>query len=171
MLTSNRSQKHKIVPAFGWHPWFSHQMYDEAAYDGSSRLTDEQKVAHYQSVLAPRSEDQEFLLSLPDPRPFGHFLSQTKDYLTRYPLALIGEVGLDRSFRIPESWLPGQDEQRNDTLTPGGREGRQLSQYRVSMDHQRKVLSAQLRLAGEMQRAVSVPVSYTHLTLPTKRIV
>ncbi|KAI7595350.1 Metallo-dependent hydrolase, partial [Hortaea werneckii] len=104
----------------------------------------------------PKSDDREFLLALPDPRPFGDFIGQTKAYLQRYPLALVGEVGLDRSFRIPEAWLPEQAKGRDDSLTPGGREGRRLSPYKVSIDHQRKVLLAQLHLAGEMQRAVSV---------------
>lgn len=154
------SNAHKILPAFGWHPWFSHQMFDEAEYDGSSALNSEQKILHYQNVLAPKSEDQTFLQSLPDPRPFGHFIRQTRDYLLRYPLALIGEVGLDKSFRIPENWLPDDGcrcgEQRERGLTPGGRDGRKLSPYRVSMSHQKKVLLAQLALAGELQRAVSV---------------
>lgn len=130
-------------------------MFDEAEYQGSDNLSDEQKVAHYQDVLTPRSEDIDFLRALSPPRPFGHFINQTRDYLERHPLALVGEVGLDRSFRIPEAWLPEQVDQRNDALTPGGREGRKLSPYRVSMEHQKKVLTAQLRLAGEMRRAVS----------------
>ncbi|KAK5138484.1 hypothetical protein LTR08_000070 [Meristemomyces frigidus] len=150
------SADHKILPAFGWHPWFSHQMYDEAEYDNAASLTPEQKIAHYQSVLTPQSDDEPFLLALPDPRPFGGFISQTRAYLALYPLALIGEVGLDRSFRIPTAWLPAQAGDRDGGLTPGGREGRQLSPYRVSMAHQRKILTAQLRLAGDMQRAVSV---------------
>ena len=150
------SEHHKIIPAFGWHPWFSHHMYDETQYDGAALLTSEQKIAHYQGVLIPKSEGNAFLLALPDPKPFGGFLRQIREHLLRYPLALIGEVGLDRSFRIPTAWQPQQSDDRNDGLTPGGREGRQLSPYRVSMEHQRKVLLAQLRLAGELQRAVSV---------------
>ncbi|KAI7247651.1 hypothetical protein KC343_g5503, partial [Hortaea werneckii] len=41
------SEEHKLIPAFGWHPWFSHQMFDEAEYEGASTLTPEQKVSHY----------------------------------------------------------------------------------------------------------------------------
>ncbi|KAF7846184.1 hypothetical protein BT93_L4923 [Corymbia citriodora subsp. variegata] len=150
------SQDQKIVPCFGWHPWFSHQMFVDGQYKNASSLSQDQKVEHYQSVLTPKSGDRDLLLALPDPQPFSHFLDQTKKYLQKYPLALVGEVGLDKSFRIPEAWLPNQAEQRDDSLTPGGREGRRLSPYRVSLDHQRKVLLAQLSLAGELGRAVSV---------------
>ena len=152
----NCREHHKIIPAFGWHPWFSHQMFDESDYDGATSLSAEQKLEHYQSVLNPRSDDPDFLRRLPNPRPFGHFLGQTESYLKRYPLALVGEVGLDRSFRIPDAWMPEQVEERDDALTPGGREGRKLSPYRVSLEHQKKVLTAQLRLAGKMRRAVSI---------------
>ena len=131
-------------------------MFDESNYDGATDLTVDQKVAHYQSVLNPRTEDEDFLRSLPHPRPFRQFVDQTRAYLDEHPLALVGEIGLDRSFRIPQAWLPEQVDDRNDALTPGGREGRKLSPYRVGMEHQRKVLRAQLHLAGEKQRAVSV---------------
>jgi Tat protein secretion system quality control protein TatD with DNase activity len=145
-----------VIPCFGWHPWFSHQMFDEETYPNTEALTPEQKIEHYQSALTPSPTDRDFLLALPDPRPLSVFLAETRAYLEKYPLALIGEVGLDKQFRIPEVWLPGKKTERDESTTPGGREGRSLSPYRVSMSHQKKVLLAQLHLAGELGRAASV---------------
>lgn len=151
-----------VVPSYGWHPWFSHQIYDDSddiyhnAERGTSGLTDEQKIAHYTSVLTPAPEDREFLLALPEALPLSKLLSDTRSRLQQHPLALVGEVGLDRGMRIPEAWLPGQASSRDETLTPGGREGRKLSPYKVSMEHQKRIVLAQLRLAGEMGRATSV---------------
>lgn len=150
------SSEQKVIPCFGWHPWFSHQMFDEKTFPDTTALTPEQKIEHYQSALTPSPTDRDFLLALPDPRPLSVFLAETRAYLEKYPLALIGEVGLDKQFRIPEAWLPGQKTERDEATTPGGREGRSLSPYRVSMSHQKKVLLAQLHLAGELGRATSV---------------
>lgn len=117
-------------------------------------MVDEAKILHYQRVLTPRPDSTEFLLALPDPQPISAFLAQTRRRLVKQPLALVAEIGLDKSFRIPVSWLPDQTIPR-DTI-PGGRGGRQLSPFRVHMHHQVLVLRAQLRLAAELGRAVSI---------------
>ncbi|KAL9106483.1 MAG: hypothetical protein Q9227_008514 [Pyrenula ochraceoflavens] len=161
--SADRSQR--VLPSFGWHPWFSHKL---IADDGDCESLDNKngrvdKVAHYKNVLSGAGEgDEEFLSALPDPIPLSRFLSDTESRLRNFPLALIGEVGLDRAFRIPINWLPGELESRDSDYTPGAREGRKLSPYRVQLGHQKKVLKAQLQLAGKMGRAVSVHSVQAH---------
>ncbi|KAJ4353585.1 Cut9-interacting protein scn1 [Didymosphaeria variabile] len=169
-IKSNKPEEWKreecMVPCFGWHPWFAHMMYldhPSGSENGTGEreetvLRDEDKIKHYQNVLAPKreypsEEDRQTYLSLPNPRPFSAFLSQTRSNLEKYPLALVGEIGLDRSFRIPEAFQSGREE--ND-LTPGGREGRRLTPFRCAPAHQKEIFKRQLMLASEMNRAVSV---------------
>ena len=139
-----------IIPAFGWHPWFSHQLFVDEQ-DGIPG-----KSEHYRSTLSPSPEDPDFIANLPDPRPLSALLDQTRIYLNRYPYAIVGEIGLDRAFRIPGYEVADTGSERDPALTPGGREGRRLSPYRVEMQHQRTILKAQLDVAAELQRAVSV---------------
>lgn len=155
---SNGRMPCRIIPSFGWHPWFSHLIYDDeplsepAGQDVSAYTL---KMTHYRSVLEPSPEDNDFLQTLPDPRPLSEYLSQTRRRLERYPFALIGEIGLDRTFRIPDHREEGNTD-GDSALTPGTRDGKRLTPYRVSMSHQRRILKAQLNLAGELRRAVSV---------------
>lgn len=155
------SSTHGVIPAFGWHPWFSHQLHDDtskATYNPESDTPEakaQAKSNHYRSVLSP-SPDEEFISSLPDPTPLSSLLSTLRSRLESHPLALIGEVGLDKAFRLPTAWTEAEHAARDTGLTPGGREGRWLSPYRVAMPHQTAILLAQLRLAGAMGRAVSV---------------
>ncbi|KAH7035611.1 uncharacterized protein B0I36DRAFT_372996 [Microdochium trichocladiopsis] len=145
----------RIVPAFGWHPWFSHQIYDDTTAAPSYDGTPEGKRAHYDAVLQPKpsSKDPAFSDGLPEPRALSALLEETRARLREHPYALVGEVGVDKAFRVPENWTADQEASRNQNLTPGSREGRLLSPHRVSMTHQTAILQAQLRLAGELGRA------------------
>jgi Tat protein secretion system quality control protein TatD with DNase activity len=147
----------QIIPCFGWHPWFSYQIYDDSAGNGLDNVdTQKLKLAHYRFALIPQPPDEAFITTMPMPRPLSELIGQTRAYLQKYPLALVGEIGLDKAFRIPEQWTPEEEKARDTSITLGGREGRRLSPYRVNMEHQRKILMAQLRLAGELRRGVSV---------------
>lgn len=147
----------RVVPSFGFHPWFSYQMYDDTSCQplGDQSGLDK-KMRHYKQVLCPPPEDEDFLDHLPMPISLSSFIEQTKERLIRFPLALVGEVGIDKAFRLPNVWGSREENARDATRTPGGREGRSLSPYRVDLKHQKVVLRAQLDLAAELQRAVSV---------------
>lgn len=154
----------KIVPAFGWHPWFVHHLYDDtengnSTYDPALASTEEgkqaQKEKHYSAVLTHKP-NAAFIASLPDPKSLSSFLSETRNRLAGNPLALIGEIGIDTMCRLPAEWTKADYFRRNQEITPGGREGRALTKHNVEKSHQVGILKAQLQLAGEMGRAVSI---------------
>jgi len=162
----------KVIPSFGWHPWFSYQLYDDAApisartYDPEKAIgedVDAERLRHFAAVLSPPPQDVAFAASMPPIRPLSEFIEETRARLQAHPIALVGEIGLDKRFRLPEPWKDGESHpSRDDGMTPGGREGRLLSPHHVKMSHQVAVLKAQLKLAADMGRAVSVHGVQTH---------
>ncbi|KAF3482979.1 Cut9-interacting protein scn1 [Arthroderma uncinatum] len=160
----------RVIPCFGWHPWFSHQIFDDTKHDEprDGEYLASMKIEHYKNVLAPLIDDEDLLHELPVPCSLVDLVSRTRARLQKHPYALVGEIGLDKTFRIPKAWSSaGSDGNENtassdSSITPGTRNGRALSPYRVKMDHQRAVIKVQLRLAGELQRPVSLHSVQAH---------
>ncbi|WZH48321.1 hypothetical protein QYS62_009495 [Fusarium acuminatum] len=124
---------------------------------GSHGVKDVQaaKGRHYKAVLSPAPEDPAFWRDLPVPIALSTFIAETRARLLNDPFAMIGEIGLDKPFRLPMQWTDPRPE-RDPARTPGGRERRSLSQHRIQIPHQKAVFMAHLKLAGELGRAVSV---------------
>lgn len=122
-----------VIPFFGYHPWFAHLF----SIDGDEN--------HYESIFKP-SPPQEFIAHLPNPIPWDQALKDFRARVEANPKAQVGEIGLDKSFRLP-------------THTNGERDvaaRKDLSPYRTTPAHQLRIFTDQCRLAAELDRSVSV---------------
>ncbi|THH30530.1 hypothetical protein EUX98_g3650 [Antrodiella citrinella] len=147
----------KVVPAFGYHPWFSHWISTSTEPEG----TQISKEAHYRSLLLSQSSSPEhraafdrLLPYLPDPTPLHDILTSLRADLLAFPHAMLGEVGLDRSARIPYT-TPSLPPYTLHEPAHGTRKD-VLSPFTIPIDHQVKVLEVQLEVAVELGRNVSV---------------
>ncbi|KAF5023024.1 hypothetical protein F66182_4908 [Fusarium sp. NRRL 66182] len=151
--------KTTVVAGYGRHPWFSHELFDDLKDSPTyvhSEDTEKAKERHYKAILSPSPEDPAFWRDLPVPIALSSFIAETKARLLADPIAMVGEIGLDKPFRLPMQWQDGENPGSDPTRTPGGRQRRRLSPFRVQISHQRAVFMAHLKLAGELGRAVSV---------------
>lgn len=128
--------------ASSFHPWFYHKI--------SLLSTAPSKEEHYRALflsgLSTAKKEEQFmdLLSfLPEPRTLQDILDSVKANLLAHPTAMVGEVGLDRSFRIGNPPYPSPPPKK---LTP----------FSTSIAHQVAILEAQLDLAVELKRNVSI---------------
>ena len=91
------------------------------------------------------------LLVLPEPISLEDILRDLRYNLGQFPTAMLGEVGLDRAARIPV----------NRSASPV-----ELTSFMVSLNHQLNILEAQIDLAVELGRNISLhSVRSTQATL------
>ncbi|CAN6644286.1 uncharacterized deoxyribonuclease YMR262W [Trichomonascus vanleenenianus] len=127
----------KVIPAYGYHPWFSHLV-----YVGEKP---QNKLAHYTEVLYPEPTE-EFVEGLPDPTSWEEHLDKIRRFLEADSRAIVGEIGLDKAFRLP---VPGS----------------KLSPYKVSMEHQKRIFQSLLDVASELKRPCSIHSVQCHNTM------
>jgi Tat protein secretion system quality control protein TatD with DNase activity len=124
----------------GHHPWFSYLISTQPAlskddhYRGLFLGTSPGKPEHVQAY-------QTLLDSLPEPIPISDVLMELRRNFEDFPQAMLGEVGLDRSFRVPFDYLASP---------------RELTPFVIPLHHQLVILEAQLDLAVELSRNVSL---------------
>jgi Tat protein secretion system quality control protein TatD with DNase activity len=150
----------------GYHPWFSHLISLEVVPD-----TPEAKEAHYRSLFLPDNSKNsskenninafnKVVSGLPHPFPLPDLISMIRGHLTefmaahqsdpaKYPKPMLGEVGLDRSFRVPFSAY-------RESEPPEPEDGPKLTPFFVPIEHQETILKAQLDLAIEIGVNVSL---------------
>ncbi|KAF4445817.1 hypothetical protein F53441_10462 [Fusarium austroafricanum] len=156
--------KTAVIAGYGRHPWFSHELFDDSLEEPTYVPSDDieaAKAKHYKAVLSPPPEDPKFWRDLPVPIALSKFIAEIRTRLLADPFAMVGEIGLDKPFRLPTQWpdpMPELDPER----TPGGRQRRPLSQHRIQLAHQKSVFMAHMKLAGELGRAVSVHSVQVH---------
>jgi Tat protein secretion system quality control protein TatD with DNase activity len=165
MSTSTKDQEYvaklsealpnKIIPAFGYHPWFVHTI------STNSNINPEE---HYKTVFGKKADSDELqeLLQggLPDPIPIQNILQQLRDSLEAHPDSLLGEIGIDRVFRLPRNpkgWTREPDlEDIESNKSPSlGRRKRPLTSLTPSIEHQVEIAKAQIALAIELKRSIS----------------
>ena len=159
-----RAHPDRIVPAFGYHPWWAHRI-SLSAPAGSTP----DSIAHYRALFLPESSlppgakleaaFARLLPALPPPIPLADVLEDVRAHLTEFPTAMLGEVGIDRVARVPFAGPGAPDDDANadaDADGNGNGNGRGLSPFVTPLAHQLAVLEAQLALAVELRRNVSM---------------
>lgn len=177
-----REYPDKVIPAFGYHPWFSHLVTLKPI-----EKTNEAKEKHYHTLFFPSGKEPKpahldafnaVLLNLPHPMSLEDLTNDVRTNVTaflslheanpkRYPRPMVGEVGLDNSFRIP--YKPHR-EPGTVPIEPNLPENTNwLSPLQVPMEHQIAVLEAQLDLAVEL--GVNVSLHSVNCPGPTRTLI
>ncbi|GAA5821295.1 hypothetical protein JCM11251_004557 [Rhodosporidiobolus azoricus] len=138
-----------VIPFFGVHPWFCHPI----SFAPSGNLPS--KEEHYTSLFPsptdpsqPHPHLERVMSSFPDPisDPISaaDFTSRLEADLLAFPSSHVGEVGLDRAFRIP-----------NPPHIAANKSNPKNTELATPLEHQLKVLEAQVDVAIKLGRSVS----------------
>ncbi|KAK4058268.1 Cut9-interacting protein scn1 [Microbotryomycetes sp. JL221] len=164
----------RVIPFFGIHPWFVHSI--AITSDDEPTPT---KVQHYTRLFSSSSSSSsssephpqlttQMLNSLPDIVRQQDWLTQLEQRLKQNSLAMVGEIGLDKSFKIPNPRPPcpvvSKESLVDDpsSLKPLPKH----SNLQTSIQHQLEVLKSQINLAIRLKRNVSL-----HCVRSTKEMV
>lgn len=125
-----------LQKSFGVHPWYCH------LFNLGGEVVD--KVDHYSSVLECKDQNafDAIVLRLPDPIPLENYIASE---FRNEEVQLIGEIGLDKLFRLPENGFYVQSE-----------EPARLSSVRVNMSHQIEIFKRFCGLARENGKPISI---------------
>lgn len=148
--TLAQSYPDKVTPAFGFHPWFSHWISTESSLavrsvENRGDRSQSEKETHYRNLFSPTAHQEaefvELLPHLPDPTPLSTNMKTLRDNLSLFSNALLGEVGLDRAFRVPVNYAAFP---------------RVRTSFRIPIEHQIEILEAQIAVAVELSRNISL---------------
>ncbi|KAG0274527.1 hypothetical protein BGZ95_009693 [Linnemannia exigua] len=130
---------------------------------------DDARFSHYKTVLSlPTSASEPYLADLakrlPTPRALEPALKELRRQLEAHPHAVLGEIGLDRTARVPEpSFDPSSSTSEGTSTTTTGEKStptttvpqKRITLALTSIQHQLDIVREQLKLAAALDRPVS----------------
>ena len=116
------------------------------------------KLEHYAALFPSwfasgdlTEEAQSLLASFGEPTCFATFVKEKlQPYIEAFPSAMLGEVGLDRSFRIP---YPQTDAKSN---RADHKNSKKFTELKTPVEHQVRLLREQMEIAFSLDRNVSM---------------
>ncbi|KAF9550507.1 hypothetical protein EC957_000181 [Mortierella hygrophila] len=138
---------------------------DSTPLDVTIPNSDDVRFSHYKTVLSlPTSASESYLADLakrlPTPRALEPALQELRRQLEAHPNAVLGEIGLDRTARVPEpSFIASsssEKERSEDSSTPTtAAPQKRITLALTSIQHQLDIVREQLKLAAALDRPVS----------------